>query len=140
MPKRTHTITDLMKVVKGEIEPPACDTTLQVKILEAIEGQANGTWVIDEKFVNGNGVAMGGFVSGAVDIVMAYAIASILVNDNRSFASIDLDTTFHRPVVKGEATITANVERCGRTIAYLTATIEQNDKLVANTSSSIYII
>lgn len=140
MVEKTHSISDLMKVVNGEMEPPACDTTLQVKINEASDGISRGTWTVDEKFVNGHGVAMGGFVSGAVDIVMAYAIASKIASDNKTFASINLDTTFHRPVTKGEVTISVTVERLGRTIAYMTATVEQNDKLVANTTSSVYII
>lgn len=141
MATKTHSIIDLIKVAEGKKEPPACDKTLQVEVIEANDGQAKGIWTVDDKFINGHGVAMGGFVSGAVDIIMAYAIASKLSDtSNKGFASIDLDTTFHRPVVKGKVNITANVDRCGRSVAYLTATIEQNGKLVANSVSSMFII
>ena len=81
---------------------------------------------------------MGGFVTAAVDIMMAYAIASKLT-DEEGFASIDIDTTFHRPTTEGEVEITTTVERRGRTIAYVTGEVRQNDKLLANCVSSVII-
>lgn len=137
--RETFSISDLQKVAKQEKNPPACDYTMKVKVLEAVDGVAKGEWTIDESFINGNGVVMGGFVSGAVDIMMAYAITSLLTDD-QGFASIDLDTTFHRPAIEGTAEIAATVERRGRSIAYLTGEVRQNDKLVANTVSSVLIL
>lgn len=133
------TITDLQSVAKQKKEPPPCDDTMQVKVTHADNGEAHGIWKIDKKFINGHGIVMGGFISAAVDIIMAYAIASILT-DNEKFASINLDTTFHRPTIEGDVEIIATVERKGKTVAYLTAKIKQNQKLVANCVSSIMII
>lgn len=139
MTTKTHSISDLLNVVKGRVDPPACDQTLCVEMIEAVDGKAHGIWTVDETFINGNGVAMGGFVAGALDIVMAYAIASKIETTHKGFASIDLDTTFHRPAVKGKAMIEAKVVRCGRSIAYLEANVTQNDQLIANGVSSIFI-
>lgn len=133
-----YTISDLQNVAKNKKNPPPCDDTMEVKVLSADEGIARGRWNVSRKFINGNGVAMGGFVVAAVDIIMAYAIASKLT-DGEGFASIDLDTTFHRPTLEGEAEITATVERHGRKIAYLTAEVKQNDKIVANCVSSLIL-
>lgn len=133
-----YTITDLQDVAKQIKNPPPCDDTMQVRMTDAEDGVAHGIWDVDQKFLNGHGVVMGGFVAAAVDIVMAYAIASKLT-DEEGFASIDLDTTFHRPTFEGEVEITATVERRGRTIAYLTAEVKQNDKLLANCVSSLII-
>lgn len=133
-----YTITDLQNVALNKKTPPPCDDTMEVKVLEADEGVAHGLWKINQKFINGNGVVMGGFVVAAVDIMMAYAIASKLTDED-GFASIDLDTTFHRPTLEGEAEITATVERHGRKIAYLTAEVKQNDKIVASSVSSMIL-
>lgn len=133
------TITDLQNVAKQIKRPPPCDETMQVKVLYAEDGVAQGEWEVDEKFINGHGVVMGGFVTAAVDIMMAYAIASKLT-DEEGFASIDIDTTFHRPTSVGKVDILATVVRKGRKIAYLTAEVKQNGKLIANCVSSVMIL
>jgi len=136
---KKFTITDFQNVAKQVKNPPPCDETMQVKVTYAEDGIAHGVWEVDEKFINGHGVVMGGFVSAAVDIMMAYAIASKLT-DEEGFASINLDTTFHRPTMIGKVDITATVERKGRTIAYVTAEVKQDGKLIANSVSSIMIL
>lgn len=136
---KKFTITDFQNVAKQVKNPPPCDETMQVKVTYAEDGIAHGVWEVDEKFINGHGVVMGGFVSAAVDIMMAYAIASKLT-DEEGFASINLDTTFHRPTMTGKVDITATVERKGRTIAYVTAEVKQDGKLIANSVSSIMIL
>lgn len=133
-----YTIADLKKVIKGLKSPPQCDKTMQVKVLSANNGTSIGKWYIDQQFINGHGVVLGGFVASAVDIMMAYAIASKLGNKD-NFMSIDLDMTFHRPTFEGEVDIITNVERLGRTLAYITAEVKQNEKLIANGVSSMMI-
>lgn len=133
-----YTISDLQKVARQGMPPPPCDHTMQVTVHAAADGVARGTWRVDRKFINGLGVAMGGFLSSAADIMMAYAIASKLT-DQQGFASIDLDTTFHRPTVEGDVAIKAEVKRLGRTLAYVEANLSQNDKKVATCVSSILI-
>ncbi len=135
---KIYKISDLIAVAKEGTPPPACDTTLQIVAEFAEDGVARGTWTVDEKFINGNGVVMGGFLSSAADIMMAYAIASKL-NDNQGFASIDLDTTFHRPAFPGTIEVEARVERMGKTVAYLVAESTQNGKTIATTISSVLI-
>lgn len=136
--REKFTITDLQNVVKEKQRPPACDETMQVQVTEAEDGVAKGIWTIDEKFLNGHRVVMGGFISGAIDIIMAYAVSSVLTDD-QGFASIDLDTTFHRPVLEGTVDITARIDRRGRTLLYLTGEARQNGKLVASTVSSVLV-
>jgi uncharacterized protein (TIGR00369 family) len=82
---------------------------------------------------------MGGFVTSAADIMMAYAISSKL-SIGQSFASIDLHTTFHRPVRLGEVQVEAKVDRIGKKTAYVLADLFQNDKKVASVVSSVMIL
>jgi acyl-CoA thioesterase len=133
-----YKMSDLIDVAVKGIKPPACDETLQLTVTLADNGMARGQWQVDEKFLNGNGVAMGGFLSSAADILMAYAMASKLT-DQQGFSSIDLQTTFHRPTFPGEVEIEARVERLGRTVAYLVADLSQNGKKVATSISSVLI-
>ena len=129
---------NLHDVIRGESAPPACDTTMGVKLIEAKDGFAKGVWTIDEKFINGNGVIMGGFVAGAADIMMSYAITSLLTEE-QAFASINLQTTFHRPTFPGDVDIEVNVDKFGRTVSYLTAELKQHGKLVGSAVSSVMI-
>ncbi|PID23397.1 PaaI family thioesterase [Sporosarcina sp. P7] len=130
---------DLMKVVKGEATPPNCDLTLQLDVLSAEDGLARGIWTVDKKFMNGNGVSMGGFLTSAADIMMAYAVASKIAED-QTFASVDIHTTFHRPVLTGTVEVEARVERLGRKMVYVVASLFQNDKKVGDVVSSVMIL
>ncbi|MBY0121797.1 PaaI family thioesterase [Bacillus sp. S/N-304-OC-R1] len=130
---------DLNKVIRRESDPPACDDTLGIKVLEANSGYAKCLWTIDDRLLNGNGVVMGGFVSAAADVTMAYAISTLL-NEGQTFASIDLDTTFHRPILSGDVEIEATVEKFGNTISYVTSVLTQNKKRIANAVSSIMVM
>lgn len=136
---KKYKVTDLLEVVTHDKVPPNCDLTLQIKPSFAENGVARGTWEVDERFINGIGVSMGGYLASAADIMMAYAIASKL-EDNQSFASIDLHTTFHRPVFVGQVEVEATVERLGKKVAYLTADLTQNDKKVGSVVSSMMIM
>ncbi|GIO26687.1 PaaI family thioesterase [Ornithinibacillus bavariensis] len=133
-----YSITDLQQVVTNGRTPPPCDLTMQIKVNSSEDGIAKGIWQVDQKYMNGHGVVMGGFLAGAADIVMAYAIASKLT-DEQGFVSIDLDTTFHRPAFEGEIEIIARVERMGKTLAYVVADLFQNEKKVATCVSSLLI-
>lgn len=131
--------SNFLEVVNNDAAPPNCDLTLQITPTYAKNGVSKGIWEVDEKFVNGIGVSMGGFLASAADIMMAYAIASTLQED-QTFASIDLHTTFHRPVFPGKVKVSAKVDRLGKRTAYLTSELVQDDKLVGNSVSSMMII
>lgn len=136
---KKYKTSDLLKVITDNEVPPNCDLTLQIKPTFAQDGVARGVWEVDEKFVNGIGVTMGGYLASAADIMMAYALASKLT-DAQSFASIDLHTTFHRPVFTGSVDVEARVERIGKKVAYVVADLSQNDKKVGSVVSSVMIL
>jgi acyl-CoA thioesterase len=127
---------NLHKVIQGKSAPPACDITLGIKLSEANNGSSKGYWKVEDHLLNGKGVVMGGFVSAAADTMMAYAMVTLLKED-QTFASINLETTFHRPVFTGNVEIEAKVVKFGKTISYLTATFTQNGKHVASATSSV---
>lgn len=131
--------SDFLEVVNNDAVPPNSDLTLQVKPTYAEDGVSKGIWEVDEKFLNGIGVSMGGFLASAADTMMAYALASKLKGD-QTFASIDLHTTFHRPVFPGNVEVHAKVKRLGKKVAYLVAELLQDEKIVGSVVSSVMIM
>lgn len=130
---------DLMDVIRGTSEPPPCDQTIDISILHAERGTARCLWKIGRSLLNGNGVVMGGFTASAADIAMAYALMTLL-KKNQTISSINLNTTFHRPISAGEAVVQATVKKLGKTIAYVEAVVEQRGKRAADVNSSIMIV
>lgn len=131
-------LVNLKDVISGKTSPPPCDSSIGIQLLQADNGHAKCLWKIEKNLLNGNGVVMGGFTASAADIAIAYAVTTLL-KGSQTFASINLDTTFHRPLVAGEAEVEARVERFGAKTAYVQAKLWQNEKRVADTDSSIMI-
>lgn len=129
---------NLKDVVKNRISAPPCDHHLNVQVSEAEGGLSRGTWKVTEEMINGNGVAMGGFSGAAADIMFAYAITS-LTEENEGFSSISLNTTFLKPIMTGDVEIICQIHKKGRSIAYGSAKLKQNEKIVAESTTSIMI-
>lgn len=134
-----YRVTDLVRVAEEGNEPPACDKTVGVVATFAQKGIARGYWEIKPELLNGHQVVMGGFSSAAADIMMAYAIASLL-DETQGFSSIDLQTSFLRPLKEGRVDIEARVVKPGRSVAYLEAELIQNGKLISKATSSMMIM
>lgn len=130
---------DLIDVINGLAEPPACDQTLCIKVVSAVDGVAICSWDIDERFLNGHQIVMGGYVTSAADITMAYSMASILER-KQGFATISLQTTFLRPLHTGTAIIESVIVKRGRKTCYLEATVTQDDQCVAKMTSSVMVL
>lgn len=130
---------DLKQVINGAVEPPACDQTLCIKLISAIAGDAICSWEINEKFLNGHQIVMGGYIASAADITMAYSMASVL-EENQVFSTINLQITFLRPLHVGIATVDSKIIKKGRKTCYVEAIVSQNEKYVAKVTSSIMIL
>ncbi len=130
---------DLKQVINGTVEPPACDQTLCIRVISATAGDAICSWEIDERFLNGHQVVMGGYITSAADITMAYSMASVL-EENQVFSSINLQTTFLRPLHVGNAIVESTIVKKGRKTCYVEATISQNEQYVAKVTSSIIVL
>ena len=130
---------DLKDVISGTVAPPACDQTLCIQVVSATEGKAICSWDIDERFLNGHQIVMGGYIASAADITMAYSMASIL-GEKQGFATINLQTTFLRPLHTGTAIIESTIVKQGRKTCYLEATVTQEDQCVAKMTSSVMVL
>ena len=86
--------------------------------------------------VNSLAIAVIAFPATVADTMMAYTLSSKLTS-NQTFASIDLHTTFHRPVMQGD--VEPGLKGWEGT-AYVLADLHQNGKKVASVVSSILIM
>ncbi|WP_338472254.1 PaaI family thioesterase [Niallia sp. XMNu-256] len=132
-------LINLHKVISKEIEPPKCDRLLGISLIEAKDGQAIGHWKIEEHLLNANGIVIGGFITATVDIMMSYAITT-LINENQTFSSINIATTFHQPLQLGLVEIEAKVQKFGSFISYLSTTMTQENQKTGEAISIMAII
>lgn len=131
-------MSKLDKLIKSGVKQPASEQLIGVEFLEATDNQSTCKWLVSEKLNNGNGVALGGYVTSAADIAMSYAMLNI-IDIATSFTTISINTTFHRPALIGEVMIYSKVKRLGRTTAYLESELYQHDKLIADATSTVMI-
>lgn len=122
--------------LRSVVDSPAMHA-LEVRLEYARDGAAKGLWRPPGGFLNGNGVVQGGFVGAVCDQIMAAAIASLA--GARKFASINLQTTYHRPAMQEEYEVLAQVVRAGKRIAYLTAEVRRNDDVFVSCQSSVIL-
>jgi acyl-CoA thioesterase len=132
-------VTDLHKVILKEEDPPPCDRTLGITLIEANDGKAIGIWKIEEHLLNANGIVINGFITAAADIMMSYALTT-LIDENQTNASYNLATTFHTPIQSGIVEIEAKVEQFGSVISYLSATMTQDNEKTVEVISTMVII
>ena len=126
-------------MISKEIDPPKSDRLLGITLLEAKDGRAVGNWKIEEHLLNANGIVISGFITATVDIMMSYAITT-LINEDETFSSINIATTFHKPLHIGLVKIEANVQKFGSFISYLSATITQEEEKTVDALSIMGII
>lgn len=112
---------------------------LHVHFQEAHEGHSICQWTITPEQLNGNGTVLGGFITAAADIGMAYALLSV-VKPDIGFTSISIQSTYHRPGTVGEAEIRTTVKKLGKTIAYVESEVYQRNRVIATITSSLMLI
>lgn len=132
-------MSKLDELLKLGVQQPESEKLLGITLIDAKDGQSHCSWDVTPKLMNGNGVTLGGFVTSAADIGMAYALLSVVSMD-MSFTTISINTSFHRPTLVGEVSIQTKIKRLGKTTAYLESELYQNDKLIADVTSTVMLL
>ena len=121
--------------------PPNCYGEMEGKILEYIEGKSlTASFPIYEKYDNPAGVTLGGFLPVFFDLCfgpLSYLLAK------RPTVSLDLNTSFIRPVTAKDEkmTVQASVVHRGKSYLILEAKAWiSEDRLVATASSRMRIL
>ena len=130
---------DVVQFLNGQW-PPAVQT---------LQGHATG-YNLEQKslemrfktspeFCHSGDIVQGGYVSGMLDAVMAFAaIGSPDVCD--WVATLEIKVNFIARARNGKFTASGRVVHCGRTVGYLSGELFQDSNLVATATSTVKLI
>jgi uncharacterized protein (TIGR00369 family) len=101
-------------------------------------GHAVMSMKIRDEHKQNHGVVHGGGVAALIDSAMAFAIMSLLAENERT-TTVDLTIHYLRPLTEGTARASASVIRAGRRVITVSAELfDDKEKLVA-TAISTYL-
>lgn len=141
----SESITDrseLLKLIYDKVERrPECSVLLDQKTLEYLpEKSLTVDYPVAEKFLNLAGTMQGGFIVAAFD--NTFGQLCYLVTEKVPIATIDINTTFHRPIFKNDMLrIIARVQSKGKTTINLVGEAFNKDgKLIASAMTNYMIL
>jgi uncharacterized protein (TIGR00369 family) len=104
--------TDRLNQIKaGEAKKPRVVEIMRLPdIVSWQTGQVVTKWEIDHDFHTIGGQLFGGYVTALADQVMGHTAMTVLEDENM-FRTIQLNTTFYRPMRKGVLWITGKVRQ-----------------------------
>jgi uncharacterized protein (TIGR00369 family) len=91
------------------------------------------------RFVHAGGVVCGQTLMAAADTAMVVAFSAAL-GGFRPMTTVNMNTTFLRPVGKGDMRVIARVVRCGKTLLYGDVDIVSADGKVAAHATTTYAL
>ena len=107
--------------------------------LENRDSRSTAVLEISGVHLNPNGVVHGAVPFTMMDTAIGGAIVITTDNDRR-FATIEMQTRYHRLVATGTLTATAEVITAGRRVVHLRAgTRDDDDRLVASAAASFAV-
>ena len=107
--------------------------------LEAVEpGLAVLGLDIRAELKQNNGVVHGGAIASLIDTATAFAIIPLLAEGERA-TTIDLTSSYLRPLETGRARATARVLRAGRRVVVVSAEVSDEGQNLAATALSTYL-
>ena len=137
-------ITDRSEILKKTFEKvdkrPGCSFLLQQKTIEYIPEQSlTVIYPVKEEFLNLAGSMQGGLICAALDNTFGHLC--YLVTDKVPIATIDISTTFHRPIFLGDTLKTvARIQSKGKTTIHLIGEAFNNDNKLIATAVTNYLI
>ncbi len=84
-------------------------------------------------------IVQGGFITGMMDTCMAHLLIALL-DFKFNPMSLDINVSFLAPAHPGILVAEAKILRIGKSIAFLSSTLSQGEKLVATSTSTIKLI
>ena len=130
----------LASIEKLKTEPNIC-LSLGIELVSLKPGEAIFEMLAKPEQSNFTGTLHGGVMVDISDVAMGIAAAT-LIDESKSFTTIDLQTHFFRPVFMGtKLRAVGKVVKQGTTIFYTECELwDENQKLVAKTNSNLMIL
>jgi len=121
--------------------PPNCDLTLGMICVDKSEpGRTVWAMPADERFTNPAGLVQGGFLAACCDSAMGASSVTYAQGRKVFSANAEMKVSFLAPVrAGGTLTCTAEVVSGGSRLAFVEATVTDDDGQVVARASSTYV-
>lgn len=124
---------------KTILNVPPCYSSMHADLVECASNQITVAVPVLESYLNPLGSMQGGFITAAFDNV--FGALCLLVTNTSGTAALNIITTFHRPIFKGDSLmITATIKNTGNTAIYMEAEAYSKEGKHIASASSTYII
>lgn len=124
-----------------DLPTPPCTITMNPAFVEYVPGKSlTLAFPVLAAYLNPGQSMQGGFICAAFDNV--FGPLSVLAFESIYTTTIDLITSYHRPIHTGDVlTICATVKSKGKTALYMTAEgYNQEGKLIASSSTNYIVL
>jgi uncharacterized protein (TIGR00369 family) len=111
---------------------------LGIQLEKLALGEATLTLAIRPELGQNHGVVHGGAIASLIDTATAFAILTLLENEER-VTTVDLTISYLRPAITGTLTATARVLRHGRRLFAVSAEVADTSGTLLATALSTYI-
>ncbi|MCC6074076.1 PaaI family thioesterase [Pseudomonas sp. GCM10022188] len=121
---------------------PGIGDTLDIRLVEAGDGQVVFEAVPDLHLYNPIGSVHGGFAATMLDFACGYAVLSKMV-PGKTFSTLELKVSYHRPMTKDTGLVRAEgkIVSMGRRAAFSEARLVGEDgRLYASATSSLLVM
>ena len=119
-----------------------CVKALNLRLVAAEPGVVTFALPVTTQVVHSGGVLCGQAIMSAMDTAMVAALASHLGGEFRPMTTVQLQTSFMRPVPAGvaEVTLVARVLRAGKTLAFGEISLSTPDGKLAAHATTTYAL
>lgn len=120
---------------------PRCSSFIKGDVMEYKPGKSlTMAFPVLEDYLNPAQTMQGGIISAAFDNV--FGPFCFLVSQTNSTAAIDINTTYHRPIVAGDVlTVTVNLTAKGRTFIHMAGeAYDSRNKLIATCNTKYMVL
>jgi len=135
-------LTDKEKLRLLETHKPPCLDTLKGRATQLNSEKQTVIMEFDAvpEFCHSEAqIVQGGFITGMMDTCMAHLLIALL-DFKFNPMSLDINVSFLAPAHPGILVAEAKILRIGKSIAFLSSTLSQGEKLVATSTSTIKLI
>ncbi len=135
-------LTDKEKLKLLETHKPPCLDTLKGRATQLNSEKQTVIMEFDAvpEFCHSEAqIVQGGFITGMMDTCMAHLLIALL-DFKFNPMSLDINVSFLAPAHPGILVAEAKILRIGKSIAFLSSTLSQGEKLVATSTSTIKLI
>ena len=136
--KEAGLTADQRRRIEGALQKVPFAKVIGIELEDVQAGIATMALDVRDELKQNHGVVHGGVVASLIDSAAAFAVISVLPQDERA-TTADLTISYLRPLIKGRARCTARVLRAGRRLIVVSAELSDDAGNLAATALTTYI-